>query len=172
MSHCVVNFARRLIDFYSLRIIVVVVVCTTLFIPALLSFQVDPEIFQLNDSAHYVPLQFAFACSLATTLPLFMDISLDYFNFPNAAFLNHRILSTLVLAISNGVILIYFNSPQIEMIMLTSFMWSYLLEFMVILSTIHALSDLAPSFIRNASRLLSFILLHVFFVSSILSETV
>ena len=101
-----------------------------------------------------------------------MDISLDYFNFPNAAFLNHRILSTVVLAISNGVILIYFNSSQIEMIMLTSFMWSYLLEFMVILSSIHALSDLAPSFIRNAGRLLSFILLYVFFFTSILSETV
>ena len=172
MSHGIVNLARRLIDHYSLRCIAVIVVCTTLFIPALLSFKVDPGIFQLKDSAHYVPLQFAFACSFATTLPLFMDISLDYFNFPNAAFLNHRILSTLVLAISNGIILIYFNSSQIEMIMLTSFLWSYLLEFVVILSSIHALSDLAPSFIRNASRLLSFILLYVFFFTSILSETV
>ena len=172
MGRGVFDLAMKLIDFYGLRCIAALVVCTTLFLPALLAFQVDPGIFQLKGSAHYVPLQFAFACSLATTLPLFMDISLDYFNFPGVAFLNHRILSTLVLAISNVVILIYFNSSQTEMIMLTSFLWSYLLEFMIILSSIHALSDLKSSFILKSSRFFSFSLLYVFFLSSILSETV
>ena len=171
MIHSVINLAMRLLHNYCFRIIVLLLVCTTVFLPTLLSFRVDPAILQLRNSNYYIPLQFAYACSLASTFPLFMDISLDYFSFPNAAFLNQRILSTLVLAISNGIILIYFNSSTIEMIMLTSFMWSYLIEFTVILSTIHALSDLPSSLALDFSRLLSFLLLYVFFFASVLSET-
>ena len=171
MNHRFIEIVRGLTRFVSLHCLSLLAIATTFFLPTLLSLKIDESIFEVEDTT-YAQLEFAFGCSLAVTFPLFMGISLDYMSFPDALFLHHRILSTLVLAISNGIILIYFNSHQAEMIMLTCFMWSYFLEFMIILSTFHTLSDLPPSCLLTSSRLLSFFTLYVFFFCAILCETV
>ena len=141
------------------------------FLPLMLSFSINENIFAI-DSEHAVVLQFAFCSSLSVTAPLFVDLALDFLGMRETPYLNHRLLSTLVLASGNGIILSYIGSPQMEMVLITCFLWSYFLEFIIILSSLHTLSELVHTKISTARRLFTQLALFAFFFCSLLSETV
>lgn len=147
-----------------------VVLSIVFFLPAILSFRVDENSFVIESNLA-ASLQIAFACSLSVTAPLFVDLLLDFIGMRETPFLGHRLLSTLVLACGNGVILCYSGTSKFELVLITCFLWSYFLEFIIILSTLHALSDLSHWRISSIRRFITQLALFVFFFCSLLCET-
>ena len=83
-----------------------------------------------------------FGCAAAITIPLFIDILLDFISVKEAPYLKQRFLSTLIFAVSNVAILYWWKSPHSELILLTFFLWSYFLEFSIVISSIQALLEI------------------------------
>ena len=110
----------------------------TFLLPLLIPLTVKESVLSVSQQ-NSSTLQMTFGCAAAITIPLFIDILLDFITTKEAPYLKQRFLSTLIFAVSNVVILSYLNTPHAEMVLLTSFLWSYFLEFSIIISSIQDL---------------------------------
>ena len=136
----------------------------------MLSFQTRNKVF-LATSADSQTLFLTLISTTAMTAPLFIDMALDAFGMMGVPYLGQRFMSTLVLALGNGTILLYFESPSMSLVLISCFVWSYYLDFSISISSLHTLSELPQSRSLTVGRVLAHLTLFVFFAFALLSET-
>ena len=144
-------------------------VSLTLFIPSWSGVRINspfPDSLANNLNA----LILAFSCSLSLTAPLLIDTILDYLSMKNIPYLNHRILSTTTFAISNTLILIYMNSHLRDTIMISSLLWSYFIEFTIVLNILYSMHK-SPTLAHSIfSQIITPFALYIFIMGSILNS--
>ena len=145
-------------------------VSLTLFIPSWSGVRINSSL--LDSQANNLnALVLTFSCSLSVTAPLLIDTILDYLSMKNIPYLNHRILSTTAFAISNILILIYMNSHLRDTIMISSLLWSYFIEFTIVLNILYSMHKLPTLAHSIFSQVLTPFSLYVFLMGSILNSS-
>ena len=131
---------RRLRRWAKQPLLLLGLLSTVFFLVPILRLEVSETWLEI-DSHTQSEFKLLFSCSFCVTLPLVIDIILDYINMRNIPFLPHRILSTLSLFITNLIILFCITIESAGAIILTLFLWSYFIEFSIVFTLLFALNN-------------------------------
>ena len=146
------------------------ILSATFFFPLIIPLNVNESAINVTDE-NSTMLLVIFACATSITIPLLLDIILDFISMRKTPYLLQRLLSTLVFAVSNVVVISFLYTPSAEEVLITMFTWSYFLEFAIILSSMQDLLGIKRNKRSAARMVFADGGIYAFFLGSLLNTT-
>lgn len=152
------------------RLTLYLIISISFFLPLIIPLHVNASALKISDN-NKLALFVIFACAASITIPLLLDIILDFISMRKIPYLHHRLLSTLIFGVSNAVVLAYLFSPHGEEILMTLSTWSYFLEFAIIISSLQDLLGVQRTCLSVVRMILAYGGIYAFFLGGLLNTT-